>query len=243
VPIVQKNAEQFFFQGGEIGCLLVHGFTGSPSEMRYLGDYLAKQGYTVKGVRLAGHGTTPEEMADTTWPDWYKSVETAYHELCEHCSKVFILGLSMGGILTLHASVQFPTSGIVVINAPIFLQDQTAFLTPVLKHVLSYTNKKDFQPIEDNFAYPKMPLKCVSSLLSLIRTVRRELPKVNSPLLLLQSDKDKTVIPRSADYIFSKVGAREKEIVRFPKSGHLLTIGVEREEVAKRIVEFLRKHR
>jgi carboxylesterase len=73
--------------------------------------------------------------------------------------------------------------------------------------------------------------------------VRKELPKVNSPLLLLQSDKDKTVIPRSADYIFSKVGAREKEIVRFPKSGHLLTIGVEREEVAKRIVEFLRKHR
>ncbi len=242
MAIVQKNAEPFFFPGGDTGCLLVHGFTGSPSEMRYLGEFLAKQGFTVLGVRLAGHGTSPEDMAGTTWPDWYESVRQAWLELRQSCGRLFIIGLSMGGLLTLHASLEFPAAGIVAINTPVFLQNRNVLFTPVLKHVIAYTGKTGLQLADNQFAYDKMPLKCIESLLSLISTVRTELPRLNAPLLVLQSDQDKTVRPKSADYIFRTASSVDKEITRFPKSGHLLTIGIEREQAAVRVFEFINQH-
>src|SRR5262249_50914792 len=58
-----------------LGCLLVHGFTATPAEMRPLGEALAARGFPVRGVRLAGHGTSVEDLARTGWRDWYASVE------------------------------------------------------------------------------------------------------------------------------------------------------------------------
>ena len=58
--MITSGAEPFLLPGGSKGVLLIHGFTGSPSEMILLGNYLYRQGYTVLGVRLAGHGKTVE---------------------------------------------------------------------------------------------------------------------------------------------------------------------------------------
>ncbi len=69
-PRLIPTAEPFVFPGGPVGCLLVHGFTGTPKEMRWLGEYLAGQGHTVLGVRLAGHATQPEDMIRARWWDW-----------------------------------------------------------------------------------------------------------------------------------------------------------------------------
>jgi carboxylesterase len=77
--MIIPTAEPFFFQGNKIGCLLIHGFTGAPKEMRWLGEYLANQGYTVLGVRLAGHATRPEDMRRMNWEDWAVSVEDGYY--------------------------------------------------------------------------------------------------------------------------------------------------------------------
>src|SRR5207245_534755 len=79
------------------GCLLVHGFTGSPWEMRWLGEQLAGDGHTVLGVRLAGHGTCPEDMSGTRWPHWYAGVLENYRRLRAECEQVRVMGLSMGG--------------------------------------------------------------------------------------------------------------------------------------------------
>jgi len=239
---VHKNAEPFFFMGGETGCLLIHGFTGSPSELRPLGQFLAEQGYTVLGVRLAGHGTNPEEMAGTSWTDWYRSVERAYIELSEQCSQVFIIGLSMGGLLSLHASLEYPAAGVIAINSPIYLLNQKALFAPFLRYIMPYSEKKDYQVIQGHFSYDRIPVNSLHSLLSLMRMVRKELPQLSAPLLVLQSEKDELVNPKSAGFILEKSGCKDKEIEWYPKSGHLLTLGVEREPVFKRILEFIKSH-
>jgi carboxylesterase len=99
------TAEPFFFPGsgqnGKTGCLVQHGFTGTPKEVRWLGEYLNRQGYTVCGMRLAGHATQPEDMIRSRYPDWLASVEDGYNLLRSSCDQVFLLGLSMGGILSL----------------------------------------------------------------------------------------------------------------------------------------------
>jgi carboxylesterase len=94
--MIIPTAEPFYYPGNKIGCLLVHGFTGSPKEMHWMGEYLESQGYTVLGIRLAGHATCLEDMSRMTWQDWATSVEDGYHLLKGCVDRIFIIGLSMG---------------------------------------------------------------------------------------------------------------------------------------------------
>src|SRR4030042_6331366 len=98
---VIETAEPFLSLGDETGILLVHGFTGTPKEMRSMGEFFADQGKTVLGIRLPGHATQPEDMRGKRWQDWVQAVEDGYHLLRCAGRQVFVMGLSMGGILTL----------------------------------------------------------------------------------------------------------------------------------------------
>lgn len=86
--------------------LLIHGYTGSPAELKLLGEYLNKKGYSVFGVRLPGHGTTPEELNKTNWPLWYDAVRKAHEELSQCCSEISVVGLSMGGLLAMKLAAE-----------------------------------------------------------------------------------------------------------------------------------------
>lgn len=107
--IIPKEADAFFLPGSrDAGVLLVHGYTGSPAEMRLLGNYLnEKGGYTVLSVRLAGHGTTVEELEQTVWQDWYKAVEEGVKKLQRECRHIYLAGQSMGGLLAIKAAADF----------------------------------------------------------------------------------------------------------------------------------------
>ena len=102
VKLHRRSVEPFYFPGNHIGCLLLHGFSGSPSEMRYMGERLAQDGWTVSGILLSGHGTTPELMAKTSWEDWVKDAEAGVRQLRKSCDIIIGIGLSMGGLLALH---------------------------------------------------------------------------------------------------------------------------------------------
>ena len=104
--------------GDKTGCLLVHGWTGAPQEVRWLGQHLAAQGYTVHGVRLAGHGTTPRDMGRTHWRDWYASLLDGYYLLRQTCERVFALGLSMGAALSLLLAANEDLNGVVAMASP-----------------------------------------------------------------------------------------------------------------------------
>src|SRR5688500_2485300 len=114
------TAEPFFLLGdsSKPACLLVHGFTGTPKEMRGMGEYLHRQGYTCLGIRLAGHATHPEDMIRSRWTDWIASVEDGYNLLCGLTDDIFLIGLSMGGILSLLMSTRLSVKGVIAMSTP-----------------------------------------------------------------------------------------------------------------------------
>ena len=116
--LIIPKAEPFFFPGGPTGCLLVHGFTATPQVMRNLGEYLNKQGFTVMGVRLAGHATSIEDMIRSRYADWLASVEEGWHLLQGITERVFLMGHSMGGSLSLILAARFPVAGVVGMSTP-----------------------------------------------------------------------------------------------------------------------------
>lgn len=239
---ILQGAEPFLLPGGKRGVLLVHGFTGSPSEMRLLGEYLNKVGYTVLAPRLCGHGTTPAEMAETKWLHWYSAVEDGYHLLKALCSEVCVVGLSMGGLLSLKLASEYPVTKLVSLAAPIYINDSRLPLLPVYRMFRNYVPKKrkklDVDPLY-SVGYDETPLASLSSLLDLIKQVDKLLPAIYVPALIIQSRAEHTVRPASAVHIYKSLGSHDKKLIWLEKSGHIVTLDIEKEHVFEHIASFL----
>lgn len=252
----KRLVEPFYFSGNRVGCLLIHGFLGSPSEMRFLGERLAKHGWTVHGICLSGHGTSPEDMARTRWEDWAKDAESGVRELRETCDTVIGIGLSMGGLLALHLATLGLLDGMVTMNAPMVLADQRTryiqLIRPFMKFVKkpkstppsvspisSATSPTEAAPIFERFVYDRIPVDGLISLNRGIRQVRSKLSAITCPALLMQSRKDLAVNPMSVEIINKQIQHVNPIVQYWEKSGHILTLGREREEVALKVHEFL----
>ena len=245
--MVLQGGEPFFLQGGKHGVILTHGFTGTPAEMLLLGRYLHAQGYTVLGIRLAGHGTTPEALARTGREEWYDSICDGYSLLSGGCDKISLVGQAMGGLLTLKLAANAAIYRAAVLAAPIFIHEDRHLyrLPPREKCAGRYKHKRrrNLPGIPDicNNSYGEMPLVSVHELLDLIDDVKIELPRVHCPLLIFQGHNDHTVKERSAQYIYRRSGSEEKEIYWLDNSGHLISLDCQRQEAFEKIADFLAK--
>jgi carboxylesterase len=245
---IMAGAEPFHFEGNAVGCLVSHGFTGTTQSMRFLGEFLAREGgFTVVGPRLKGHGTTPEDMAQTTAEDWVRSVEEAMHTLQEGCEKLFITGLSMGGTLTLYMAAMYPSvfAGAVPINGAVLLRSPDmaglAFASdapPTVPGVGSDIKK----PGEVELAYPVVPVPAIRHLYALMAVTRELLPRVTCPTVLFQSRDDHVVVPDNAPYILEHLGAREKRLVWLRDSYHVATLDNDKELIAEETLQFIQAH-
>jgi carboxylesterase len=229
--------------GDDRGVLLIHGFTGSPSEMRLLAIFLNALGYTVLAPRLCGHGTNAAEMAHTKWFHWYSAVEDGYHLLKGLCKEVSVVGLSLGGLFSLKLGLEYPVHKVVALSTPIYIADKRLSLLPIYRFFRDFMPKKrrrflDIDPIY-SVCYALTPLSSLSSLLELIKQIDRSLPRFVKPLLIMQSRNEHTVQPKSAQHIFDKVSSLDKRLVWLDKSGHILTLDSEREHVFQHIADFL----
>lgn len=115
---IMPGAEPYFFSRGPQACLIVHGFNSSTRENREMGQWLADQGFTVLGIRLPGHATTPADMRRVRWTDWLAAVEDGYSILKDSADTVFIMGQSLGGVLTMTAASTLPFDGVIGISTP-----------------------------------------------------------------------------------------------------------------------------
>ena len=237
--------DPFFFEGGTTGCLLIHGFSGSPPEMRPMGKYLAEKGLTVLGVRLAGHGLTPEDMATTCWQDWVGSAQEGLQELQARCESVFVAGLSMGGLITLHLSAHHPLAGIIVMSAPAYIADWRFHILPLVQPFLRWVTPNIESDLTDPqahgrmWSYKRLPTRAIVSLRQLLRMVRRELSQVRVPALIMQGVRDHHIPHDSAQIIYDALGSTDKEIAWWPNSGHAITVDREREAIWTRAYGFI----
>jgi carboxylesterase len=224
---VRPGAEGFRIDGGPIGALLLHGFTGSPASMRPFGEFLAAHGVAVTGPRLPGHGTTPEDLAATTWQDWYGEADAALGELSSRASAVVCVGLSMGCALGAHLAVQHPDAvrGLAVVNP--YVHDPRLAAAPVgrlfmrsMKGVINDIKK----PGQDEIGYDRIPTRVLPSLNRLLKTAVADLPNLRLPLVVFSSPEDHTVKPENAKLFFDRAGSTDKELVRLTNSYHVATL-------------------
>ncbi len=242
-----KGAEPFFFLGNEIGCLLIHGFTGTPNEMRGLGEFLANKGFTVMGVRLAGHGTSLSDMEKTTWKDWFDSVLEGYRELQGRARKIFPIGLSLGAALALHLAIHHEIDGVVALSAPAFIKDPRLIFLPLLKHFIRFVKKGPpdfFDPTvsQRHLDYPAYPTKSIEQLLQFLAHLRSELHLVKAPVLFIHSRTDKSVPPDNPIYLIQRISSTEKSILWIERSGHVITEDIAQHEVFNACLDFIVRH-
>ncbi len=239
---ITKGAEPYLLPAGKKGVLLVHGFTGSPAEMRLLGEYLHEQNFTVLGVRLPGHGTCVEELSKMRWKHWYGAVLDGFNMLKDICADVSVVGLSMGGLLALKLAAEEPVDRVVAMSTPVHIVDKRVGWLPLCKYVRQYIPKRrrhyDVDP-EYTISYDRMPLKPLDSVLKLIKKTVEVLPSVQAPTLVIQSRSEHTVRPESAQIIYDALGSTHKQLLWLEKSGHIITLDEERENVFVAIEKFL----
>ena len=246
-PTVVPGAEPFSADGGRIGVLLSHGFTGSPASMTPWGRQLAGLGYTVRVPRLPGHGTTWQELNSTRWDEWYAEVDAALTELRSRCDHVVVAGLSMGGCLALRLAEQRPAEvdAVVLVNPAINLARFDLKLLPVLKWVarsLPGIGNDIKKPGQDEVGYVRTPLKALASQLVMWKDVRNHLDQVTQPLLVFKSDEDHVLDATSVELIRAGVSSKVLDVVALPESYHVATIDNDDQLIFDRTATFIAEH-
>lgn len=249
---VMEDGKPFFFEGGSTGCLLIHGFTGTTSSMRQMGEYLAERGMTVLGPRLPGHGTNVEDMARFNYHDWIAAVETALAEIQGLCDRVFVSGLSMGGALTLYLGEQHSNTlaGLMPINAPCrWLATGPMALglkaVPMIKHIVPRMKGPGndlADPDVTEVAYPRMSTRALHELVRLLKLVDKNLGRISAPIKVFVSANDHVVPVKNAVRIYEEASSEIKEVRLLERSFHVATMDIEKELLFGECYAFIQKH-
>ncbi|MCT9930141.1 alpha/beta fold hydrolase [Planotetraspora sp. A-T 1434] len=243
---VMPGAEPYHHDGGEIGVLLCHGFTGSPQSMRPWGEHLARAGLTVSLPRLPGHGTTWQEMSRTRWEDWYAELDKAFADLRGRCSDVFVMGLSMGGCMALRIAEIHGEGvrGVVVVNPSVVNDAPLLRLAPVLKWVLpSVPGLADDikKGGEHELGYSRTPVRAAATLPKLWKLVQDDIGKITQPVLVFHSRDDHVVKPVSVAFLRARMGDN-LEVRELLDSYHVATLDNDAPLIFEGSLEFIRSH-
>jgi carboxylesterase len=238
-----KQPEPFMFKGGKRAVLLLHGFTGHSADMRMLGRFLETKGYTSLGPIYRGHGKTPEDLLEGSAETWYEDVVTAYQQLKQDgYDKIAVLGLSLGGVLSLKLATENPVVGVGTMCSPMFFDNKTQ-LTKGFRYFASQYKQKEGKSsdviTEEVNRLVKNAEPLFESLAGLIDEVRGVLDHIYTPTLVIQAEDDQMINTDSATYIYDHVECDDKEIHWYRDAGHAITLGPKRDEVHEDVYRFL----
>jgi carboxylesterase len=248
------SAEPFDLAGDERGVVCVHGFTGTPFEMRFLGERLHRDGYTVRGPALPGHCTSEADLDATTWADWADAVADEVARMRRRCARVMIAVQSLGGLLALHTAARLgdQVDAVASLAAPLWLEGLgrraarwTAPGGPLHGRVtrlpkLGGSDVRDRAARRANPCYRAIPTTALASLCDFMAVVDAELPEVRAPLLVVHARQDHTAPVASAARIVDRVASSRVRSRILDASYHLVTIDVERDIVAAEVSAFFR---
>ena len=242
----RPSTESYAAGDGRIGVLFVHGFTGSPASLRTWAERTAAAGYRVSLPRLPGHGTRWEDLAVTSWQDWYACVDRAFAELKASCDQVFVASLSMGGALSLMLSENRPAevAGLMLVNPAVTVASPLVPLSGVLKHVVKSVKgiANDAVLDIDEGAYERTPIASVHAMYKLWGELRPYLDLVECPLVIFRSAVDHVVPPASVEIITRQVSSAEVTEHVLANSYHVATMDNDADFIIDTSLEFLAAH-
>jgi len=271
---VRATRRPFSFDGAacEVGVLCLHGFTGSPAEMRPLGTFLAQRGFAVEAPLLPRHGGMPHELKGVRRAEWIEAARAALDALRKRYHAVFVAGLSMGGLLALHLAAHDPgpeLRGVIIMAAPAAINDPRVKLVRFARFFVPYyyplrgVNFKNphvraelekrfaaFGPVDLDDARVqraivegvRIPVDAIHELVQLNAEVMRALPNVRVPALFLQGRRDRVVHPESAEQLAARVGSAQRRVIWYANSAHELPLEPDAPQMFEDILAFMREH-
>ncbi|MFA9422002.1 MAG: alpha/beta hydrolase [Sedimentibacter sp.] len=241
-----KTNNQIFFEGTNgKAILLMHGLTSGAAQMIPMARFLNDYGYSVHCVNIAGHGTYPQDLLHTTAEDMICKAEYDYLKLKKEYEKIYVGGISTGGILSLMLCSKYPEiEGFISISSPIELVSNSIISTEYPEETV-YVNRSMEGKIgifkQYHIHYEKIAICIFDELRRLMEMVKctELLNKINCPGLVVQADDDDIATPQSAVYILENINSPKKVSYTPSTGGHLIVLSEGRHEVFKQAAEFL----
>lgn len=236
--------QSYHYPGSQVGCLLIHGFTSTPGELRLIGEALAAQGYTSKGILLPGHGTKPEDLLKVAYEDWIDAAQTGINQLKKSCNAVIVIGHSMGGLLALQMAARNKINGVITIAAALKITNRLASLAWLLKHFKPYIpgSAAERPPQEQQYLlhYPYFPTASVAELKKLAANTAEILAQITADALIIQTKDDRTVQPQSARIICRRISSPRKECYWLEKGTHNVpVVAPYNEQIIAKMIDFI----
>ena len=236
-------SQPFFFQAGSRAVLLLHGFTGSSADVRMLGRFLEKKGYTTLAPHYKGHGVEPEELITTSPADWWLDVQNAYQQLKDAgYQEIAVAGLSLGGVMALNVAANYPVKGIITMCSPMTMRTTDIMFEGVLKYAQDYKRfeGKEQSQIEAEVALiAKKGMPSLQQLREFIAQTRKEIDMIYAPILVVQATNDEVIDIDSANIIYNEIESLEKYIKWYENSRHVITLDQEKDQLHEDIYRFL----
>lgn len=233
----------FTFKAGKRAVLLLHAFTGNTADVRMLGRYLQKQGYTCHAPLYKGHGVPPEELVKTGPEDWWQDVTEAYQFLKEEgYDEIAVCGLSLGGVFSLKIGYTLNVMGIIPMCAPTtFKSDERMFnrLVSYAKQYKQLQGKGKDEVEKEIEAFRETPWNTLNRLQALNLDVRENLHNITVPTFVVQARLDELIPIESADEIYNTISSEQKELKWYEESTHVITHGKEKDQLHEDVFNFL----
>jgi carboxylesterase len=239
-----KNYE--FNTESKDGVYIIHGFSNTTYETRDLAKYLGGQGFYTKAINLPGHGTTPEDCNRTKFTDWIEFTEQGVAEKSSRCDNVFVIGISMGSDLALHLSSVFPLNAAVFASTVLEFKDFIGprVLTPIFHRIVPFRDKRKSYPkaVRNNYdylGYQVWPMSAVNEMRKLTNKVKKELPKIKCPALIIHSTEDILSLQSNISLVYDNISSEIKEKFIVHQANHNLFISnPDQEQIFQKIDSF-----
>jgi len=231
-------------ENSNVGIVLVHGFTSTPSVMRPWAEFLNSHGFTVRVPLLPGHGTSIAELDDVNWQQWPAEIESHLIQLRSECQKVFLCGFSMGAAASLHVASRYQSqiAGLILVNPMIHRKNAwPAAVKIASRFVKSFgTAGSDIKRGDViQWKYDRTPMRAAHQLLRLLEETRPLLPTIKSPLMLFRSVTDHTLPASNSAFILNSIGSNRRQEITLHNSYHVAPLDHDQEQIFTESLKFI----
>jgi carboxylesterase len=232
----------FTIEAGKRAVLLLHGFTGNPNDVKRLGRYLAERNYTVHAPLYKGHGLDPITLIQSNPLEWWDSVIEGYEHLKSlGYEEIGVAGVSLGGIFSLRLGEERPVKAILTMSAPAIAKSPDSLQSRIVDYAINYkklSGKYDEERDTREALAGLMQMPSLENLQQLINETSENLNTIEVPIHVLRGLEDDRYYCDSADLIYQSVNSRIRSVKTFVNSGHILTLGKEKELVFEEVFRF-----